>query len=114
MTQVAVEIIEAPPVSVEIVETGGVQVVEIERPSQVEVVEIIHPGPQGPAAESAAIRVDAATAGIIYVGQAPHDSAESSPTWTVVRSLFDAAGVRTSKGQAVNVTWSGRATHNYS
>ena len=47
-TQVAVEVIEAPPVSVEVVEDGGVLVVEIDRPTAVEVVEVIHPGPQGP------------------------------------------------------------------
>ena len=38
--QVAIEIVEAPAVSVEVVEEGGV-----------EVVEIIHPGPQGPGGE---------------------------------------------------------------
>lgn len=35
--QVSVEVIEAPPVSVEVIEEGGVLVVEV-----------IHPGPQGP------------------------------------------------------------------
>jgi hypothetical protein len=49
MSQVAVEIIEAPPVSVEVIEDGGILVVEIDQPTQVETVEIITPGPQGPA-----------------------------------------------------------------
>lgn len=47
--QVAIEVIEAPAVTVEVVQDGGVQVVEITAPSAVEVVEVIHPGPQGPA-----------------------------------------------------------------
>ena len=38
--QVAVEVIEAPPVSVKVIEEGGVLVVEV-----------IHPGPQGPPVE---------------------------------------------------------------
>ena len=49
--QVSVEVIEAPPVSVEVIEEGGVLVVEIDRPTDVEVVEVIHPGPQGPPVE---------------------------------------------------------------
>lgn len=49
--QVAVEVIEAPPVSVEVIEEGGVLVVEIDRPIAVDVVEVIHPGPQGPPME---------------------------------------------------------------
>ncbi len=47
--QVAVEVIQASPVTVEVVEDGGVLVVEIDRPTETEVVELIHPGPQGPA-----------------------------------------------------------------
>lgn len=46
--QVAIEVIEGASVAVEVVEDGGVQVVEITAPSAVEVVEVIHPGPQGP------------------------------------------------------------------
>lgn len=46
--QVAIEVIEGASVTVEVVEDGGVQVVEITAPSAVEVVEVIHPGPQGP------------------------------------------------------------------
>lgn len=39
--QVAIELVEAATVAVEVVEDGGV-----------EVVEIIHPGPQGPGGEA--------------------------------------------------------------
>lgn len=46
--QVAIEVIEGSTVTVELVQDGGVQVVEITAPSVVEVVEVIHPGPQGP------------------------------------------------------------------
>lgn len=47
--QVAIEVIEGSSVTVEVVEDGGVQVMEITAPSAVEVVEVIHPGPQGAA-----------------------------------------------------------------
>jgi hypothetical protein len=50
--QVAIEVIEGASVTVEVVEDGGVQVVEITAPSAVEVVEVIHPGPQGPSGTS--------------------------------------------------------------
>lgn len=46
--QVVIEVIEAPPVTVEVVEEAGVLVVEIDRPTAVEVVEVLVPGPQGP------------------------------------------------------------------
>lgn len=46
--QVAIEVIEGSSVTMEVVQDGGVQVVEITAPSAVEVVEVIHPGPQGP------------------------------------------------------------------
>ena len=68
--QVAVEIIEAPPVSVEVVENGGVQVVEIDRPTQVETVEVITPGPQGPAGSSFT-----------------HHQTTPSPSWTMSHNL---------------------------
>jgi hypothetical protein len=60
--QVAVEVIEAPPVSVEVIEEGGVQVVEV-----------IHPGPQGPAGEAAN--------SYTHIQQAP------SSTWTMAHNL---------------------------
>lgn len=68
------------------------------------------PTPQRPIT---ATRVDTATAGVIYVGQAINGAAESSPVWTIVRTTYSAAGVRTSKGTATAVTWTGRAGHTY-
>jgi hypothetical protein len=68
--RIAVEIIEASPVSVEVVEDNGVMVVEIDRPSVVEVVEVIHPGPQGPAGAS-------------YV----HTQVTPANTWTINHNL---------------------------
>jgi hypothetical protein len=73
MTQVSVEILEAPPVSVEIVEDNGVMVVEIDRPTAVEVVEIIHPGPQGPAGQAA--------------GSYVHSQTTPSSAWTMAHNL---------------------------
>lgn len=61
--QVAIEIVEAPAVSVEVVEEGGVQVVEI-----------IHPGPQGPAGTGGAE---------FYV----HTQAAPSSIWTMTHNL---------------------------
>jgi hypothetical protein len=60
------------------------------------------------------VLVDADTAGSIYVGKAPQGVAESAARWTVTRSIYDAAGIRTSKGTAAGVTWTGRASHTYS
>lgn len=68
--QVSVEVIEAPLVSVEVIEDGSVLVVEVDRPAAVDVVEIIHPGPQGPA-------------GAFYV----HQQATPSPTWIINHNL---------------------------
>lgn len=68
------------------------------------------PVPNRPVSE---IRIDTSTAGVIYVGEAIYEAAESSPVWTITRSIYNAAGVRTSKGTAVNVTWTGRAGHTY-
>lgn len=44
--QVAIEIVEEPAVSVEVVEEAGVQVVEL-----------LHPGPQGPASTAAYVHM---------------------------------------------------------
>ena len=57
--QVAIEVIEGASVTVEVVEDGGVQVVEV-----------IHPGPQGPPGES-------------YV----HTQSTPSTTWTINHNL---------------------------
>jgi hypothetical protein len=58
--QVAIEVIEGASVTVEVVEDGGV-----------EVVEVIHPGPQGPAG------------GVAYV----HTQSTPSTTWTINHNL---------------------------
>ena len=68
--QVAIEVIEGASVTVEVVEDGGVQVVEITAPSAVEVVEVIHPGPQGPP-------------GVSYL----HTQSTPSTTWTINHNL---------------------------
>lgn len=68
--RIAVEVIEALPVSVEVIEEGGVLVVEVDRSSAVDVVEVIHPGPQGPA-------------GAFYL----HTQAMPSTTWTINHNL---------------------------
>lgn len=60
------------------------------------------------------VLIDGTTVGIIYVGTSPLGSAESASVWTITRSQFSAAGIRTSKGTASGVTWTGRATHSYS
>jgi hypothetical protein len=69
------------------------------------------PTPERPIAE---VRIDTNTQGIIYVGQAIHGAAEDSPVWTITRSLFNAAGIRTAKGSVSAATWTGRASHTYS
>lgn len=68
--QVAIEVIEASPVTVEVIEDSGVQVVEIDRPTAVDVVEVIHPGPQGPA-------------GQVYV----HQQSTAAAVWTINHNL---------------------------
>lgn len=68
--QVAVEVIEAPPISVEVIEEGGVLVVEVDQPAAVDVVEVVAPGPQGPASA-------------FYV----HTQSTASPTWTMAHNL---------------------------
>jgi hypothetical protein len=58
--QVAIEVIEGPSITVEVVEDGGV-----------EVVEVIHPGPQGPAG------------GVSYIYQ----QATPSSSWVINHNL---------------------------
>jgi hypothetical protein len=48
--QVSVEILPAAAVAVEVVSVDSVRVVEVDRPTAVQVVEVVHPGPQGPPA----------------------------------------------------------------
>lgn len=100
----------------------AVNVIELTAPAQASVVEVSTAGPAGPPGANGAagadapvktVKIDTATSGTIYVGKALQGSAESSAVWTVKRSLFNAAGVRTSTGSAVNVTWTGRTGHTY-
>jgi hypothetical protein len=60
------------------------------------------------------VHVDALTVGIIYVGTAPVGSSTNAPAWTIIKTTYSAAGIRTSKGTATGVTWTGRASHTYS
>jgi hypothetical protein len=89
------------------------QVVEVLVPQAPAVVNVITEGPQGPAAGASEVRVDAATAGTIYVGIAVNGTAESATAWTITRSTYSAAGLRTSKLTATAVTWTGRVSHSY-
>jgi len=106
-----VEITIAPPsqVSVE-VQSGATPSLVLNAPSVPTVVEINAPTLQQPVA---AVRVDAATAGAVYVGRASYGAAEGSPVWTITRSTYSPAGIRTSKGTATAVTWTGRTSHTY-
>lgn len=69
------------------------------------------PAPDRPISE---VRIDTSNQGVIYVGQAIHGAVESTPVWKVTRSIYNASGVRTSKGVAFNVAWTARTTATYS
>lgn len=79
-------------------------------------------GPTGPVGVTGAtgpsgigsVLVDATTANTIYVGIAPNNASQSSAVWTITKTVFSSAGIRTSKLQAVGVTWTGRTGHTYS
>lgn len=59
-------------------------------------------------------RIDVSTAGTIYAGTAPFGTDETAAAWIIVKAVFNAAGLRTSKGSAVNIAWSARSTATYS
>jgi len=59
------------------------------------------------------VLIDASTAGTIYVGTAPVGSSVDASVWTIIKTTYTTAGIRTSKGTATNVTWTGRASHSY-
>lgn len=59
------------------------------------------------------VLVDALTAGIIYVGTAPIGSSMDAAIWTIIKTTYNPAGIRISKGTALAVTWAGRASHTY-
>jgi hypothetical protein len=108
--QVEVVTPEAVQVSIELQEGTPPEIV-LNAPTIPVVVELNAPLLQQPVA---AVRVDASTAGTVYVGRTSYGAAESSPVWTITRTTYSAAGVRTSKLTATAVTWTGRASHTYS
>lgn len=87
-------------------------VVRVTVPGGPAVARVATPGPPGPL-RIGGVLIDAATAGTVYVGTAPLGTAESDAEWLITCSQFNTAGVRTSKGQAADVTWADRATHTY-
>lgn len=92
------------------------QVIEVQAPATPATVEVITAGPQGVQGPSGigSVLVDATTtANTIYVGIAAKGAAQFSAEWTITRSVFSAAGIRTSKGTATGVTWTGRTTQTY-
>lgn len=64
-------------------------------------------------ARSYKVLIDALTPTIIYVGSAAIGSSTGAGVWTIVKTTYSAAGIRTSRGTATNVTWTGRAGHTY-
>lgn len=79
-------------------------------------IEVGVPGPQGPVGpvrQPDEVRIDTATAGVIYSGKAINGAAESSLTWTIIRTTYSAAGLRLTRKVATGVTWTGRAGHTY-
>lgn len=95
-----------------VVQEVATNVIEVLTPAAPAVVEVVTDGPQGPI-RVGRVLTDATTAGTIYVGTAAGGTAESAAAWTITRSLYSAAGVRTSKGTATAVTWTGRSSHTY-
>ena len=87
--------------------------VEVAVPSSPRVVEVVTAGPQA-GVRIGRVLTDATTSGTLYVGTAPLGSAESAAVWTITRSTFSAAGIRTSRGTATGATWTGRTSHTYS
>jgi hypothetical protein len=114
MEQITVEVIEAPGVSVEVVQRGEVLAVEVDRPSQVRAVEVIHPGPQGPGSLPKERRVDASTPNVIYTGSAPNGALEAEAAWSIQKSQFTASGVKINSLRAEAVTWTNFSSHPYS
>jgi hypothetical protein len=54
------------------------------------------------------VLIDSSQTGIIYVGEAPRGSSESSPVWVIKKSTFSPAGLLLSKQTATNVPWTNR------
>lgn len=107
-----IAIVSSPAAAIEVV-SGEKPSIEIKAFSQPAIV-VNAPMAPAPPALASEVRIDATTAGTIYVGTAPNGSAESLPAWVIVRSLFSLAGVRIAKGVATGVSWNARATAIYS
>lgn len=60
------------------------------------------------------VLVDALTAATIYVGSAPIGSSMNAAVWTIIKTTYNPAGVRQTKGTATGITWTGRTGHTYS
>jgi hypothetical protein len=107
--QVEIVTPEAVQVSIELQE-GPTPELILNAPTIPVVVELNAPLLQQP---TAAIRVDASTAGTVYVGRASYGTPESSESWSITRTTYSAAGVRTSRTTATAVTWTGRVSYTY-
>lgn len=105
-----VKVTETQQVVVREVATNAIKVTAPTAPA---VIKIITEGPQAPVTLFPATLIDASTAGTIYVGSAPAGTQESAAVWTITRSTYSPAGIRTSKGTATAVTWTGRTSHTY-
>jgi hypothetical protein len=113
--QVSVLITASEQVSVETILPDQVTIETI-FPDQPTTIQANVPGPQGPQGPRlvGSLRIDTSTIGIIYIGTAPQDSLEQDAVWTITRSVFNTSGIRTSKDQATDVTWTDRFSHTYS
>lgn len=60
------------------------------------------------------VLIDSTQTGIIYVGEAPQGSSESSPVWVIRKSTFSSSGLLLSKQIATDVAWEDRYTAPYS
>ena len=105
-----VEIITTQQVAVTEVQQG---VIEVTAPTKPAVVGVVTAGPQGPV-RIGKVLLDADTPGTIYAGTAPLGTAEDAEAWTITRSTFSGAGIRTSRGTASGVSWTDRTSHTYS
>lgn len=85
---------------------------QVLQPSAPATIEVSVPGPQGPLFPKM-LKIDSSVSNTIYVGLAEYDTAEADPAWIITRTTYNTAGVRTAKGVANNVTWTGRAGHTY-
>jgi hypothetical protein len=110
---IAIEAIQTLSFSVEVINDNNAAVIEIDKPTIATEVEIIHPGPQGPAAP-AFNRRHSWEPPYDYLGIALLGSSENNAVWSITRLTISSAGMVTAKQKAVNHSWSNRATATYS